>query len=276
LDDLATTDVAAALTAKDTLAAFAAHERADWYVAAPSSKAGAAIEKQLLAGVSVIQAQSKLARVQLPAGTRPGFLAIRFDSDDKLWVLSTDGPRQLSADGDAMPLEADAAPLTPWPRDVLRKDGSVLSNVAYACDQPSVSLQFSQKGGGTESVATALLSPRPGSCRPNSTFEPPAAVAVGVKDGEPMLLLGASWIGPRQTFAEASLRPQPPGAPRSPDGKHLAAATRLGILVQSMSGAQLWQSTGLADHGALACTVNDGANRVACTTAAGRVLLLSK
>ncbi len=276
LDDIATTEVTAALTAKDTLEAFAASDRSYWYVAAPSAKAASAIEKKLLAAVSVVQPKIQTAKIQVPSSATPGLLAVNFDSDGKLWVLSTEGQRQLGADGVPVALEADAAPSAGWSRDIARSDGAVLSNVAYSCDQPSVSLHFAKKGGGMETIATPLLAPRPGSCRPNASFVPPAAVALGLKADAPLLLLGATWVGPEQSFAEASLRPQPPGTPRSPNGKYLAATTHLGILVHSLTGTELWQADELGQHSGVGCTVNDSASQVACTTAAGRVLLLSK
>ncbi|MEZ4225656.1 MAG: hypothetical protein R3B13_32190 [Polyangiaceae bacterium] len=270
LDELAQADVTAALSDKDVLEAFAAFDRAAWFLAGPSDKAQGELRSALEKAAPRIPAKVLLAKAEAPARTRPGFLPIAFASSEGLWVQTADGVATVLPDGSVAREEAGSAQA--WPLDARRADGKSWSQVIFACDGPVVRLGF-EGGAGMD---TALLSPRPGACTPGSSFRGPAAVAMGDKDGALVGLLGANWIGPRVSIAEATLRPQPKGTARSANGKYFAAVTSLGVLVSGSGQTELWTADAFSSHPGLRCTVNDDATQLACVSEKGRVLLLSK
>ena len=276
LDRAAAADVTAALTAKDVLGAFAAYERAGWYLKAPSDKTRTSLEKALQAAVDLQPAERVATTIKAQVRQSPGFLPLRYEPPSALWVLTGGGPREVAEDGSPKPTDEDGGGTAPWPLELKRGDGATLTGVAYACDRPWVSLSFKRPDGKLDTTATQLLAPRPGTCRPNASFDAPRAVGLGVKGGSVALLLGASRVGASLSFADATLREQPKGAPRSPSGKYLAVPTALGVLVVSATSHHLWQLAQPWDNPLLGCAVNDTASALACTDVQGGVFLLKK
>ncbi len=276
LDRAAAADVTAALTAKDVLGAFAAYERAGWYLKAPSDKTRTSLEKSLHAAVDLQPAERVATSVTAQVHQAPGYLPLRYEPPATLWVLTDAGPRAVAADGSLAAIDEDGDGPAPWPLELKRGDGATLTGVAYACDRPWVSLSFKRQDGKLDTTSTQLLAPRPGTCRPNATFDAPSAVGLGVKGGSVALLLGASRVGASLSFADATLREQPKGAPRSPSGKYLAVPTPLGVLVASATSHRLWQLAQPWPHALVGCAVNDAASALACTDVKGGVFLVNK
>jgi hypothetical protein len=98
-------------------------------------------------------------------------------------------------------------------------------------------------------------------------------------EGLPTALVEGACIAP--TGTDACLKPSAlgkfvPGAPRSPDGHRLIAATGVGLLSIGGPRPELWTGDKIAPQTALTeCVIDNSGNNIACVRA-GKLVLFAK
>jgi hypothetical protein len=262
VDDLATAEVTAALTRKDFVEALAPLARDGWYHAPIGNDRRARLIKAIEAAlprVAVTEVATLGARVPR-RGSAPRYSPLRFEAGGALLVQTAGGLVRATVDGRELALGADAG-VARWPLDVIGDRGLRWSGVALPCERAELELTFSN--GAPQ--PTRLLAPRPGACRGGASVAP-ALSALAFEGTAPEAIVAGSLLGPVKTLGEALLRPEQPGAPRSPDGRALIVPTPLGLLVTHEHGAEIWQGAALGDPRSLGdCVIADRHERAACT-----------
>ena len=278
VDRLAMAELRAALTVGDVLAAGGALSRDGWYFGAASEKIRKEMTRALEGATTRVEATSTRPGARpTRETTAPRFSPLAFEPSGALLVQTGSGLVRIATDGTEQPLDADAAPES-WPLEVVSDGGWRWSGVALACDRSEVLLSV-QTGPGTPAappLVTDLLAPRPGACRGGAPpkYARPAPLAWKTTGLE--AIVAGAHVGPKTSAADAALRPQPLGTPRSPDGRHLVVPTPIGLLVTGPKKPELWQTANLPEETALSdCAVASGAAAVACV-ASGQLLILRR
>jgi hypothetical protein len=272
VDELASAEVVAALTRKDFVEALAPLARDGWYHAPISKDRLARLTKSIetaLPRVAIDGATTLAARVAR-RGSAPRYAPLRFESDGSLLVQTAASVIRVTSDARELTLGAEAG-VSRWPLEVVSAQGVRWTGVALPCERAALELTFSNAAA----QPTRLLAPRPGTCRGGASAAP-ALSALSFQGSALEAVVAGSVVGPVQSLGEAVLRPELPGAPRSPDGRALIVATPLGLLVTHEQGAELWQGASLGDPRTLnECVVSNGHERAACTRD-DRVLLIAR
>jgi hypothetical protein len=277
IDRLALAEVRAAIVRGDPLAALGAITRDGWYF----GKASAPIAKEMqklveAAGERIeIAAPIKLETRPLPRSETPRFSPLAFDDSGALLVQTAAGVARVSSGTEELLSEGGPAA---WPLEIRSPEGARWSGLAHACDRNELLLTIAAppEAPPVPPSVSALLAARPGTCRGGAApkIAPPTPIAW--KPGGIEALVASAHVGPKTGAAEAAMRPQPPGTPRSPDGRLLVAPTTLGLLVVGGKKPELWSSAALPDWTSLSdCVVANDARAVACVSG-GRALLLRR
>lgn len=275
VDRLAMAELTAALTRSDPVAAAGALLRDGWYFGKASDKIAKQMASAFVAAATRVEASlTQVAARPVTQPEPPRFSPLTFEGSGALLVQTAAGVVRVSRDGREESLGEGGQ--APWPLEVRSDGGARWAGVAHACDRNEVLLTLQAPAGApaAEPIVTGLLAPRPGSCRGGAAPKaPPPAPLVWKTNGLEAIVAGAH-VGPLTSVAEATLRPQPLGTPRSPDGRLLALPTPLGVLVSGVQKTELWQAAALpAAHALSDCTVANGAAALACV-GEGRALLL--
>jgi hypothetical protein len=165
--------------------------------------------------------------------------------------------------------DAESGPMAPWAMRVETPAGAAFEGVLDPCDGGLLRARMRRGGASTQEpipLDSLVLrgcagSPRPVSARPVLFTESGLSLLVA---GGPM------WLATNGSKAKRQVPEQgkgPLGGPRSPDAKHLAHATSLGVLVLGTDGqGQLWRTESMASgyEKLAACTVSNGATAAAC------------
>ena len=273
LDDLASSELSAALTRKDFIEAAAVLSRDGWYHGRVSKDRRGRLEKALEAAVRRVQIGRLVELAARPPakGSAPRWSPLRFLPDGRLVVQTAGGLVVVAADGTEQLDEQQ----TRWSLDVVGPNGERWLGARHACDRSEVLLELAGTGGAQLGpLPTRLMAARPGACRGAQPPALPVATPLSFHSSGLEALVGGSFVGPGSASAEAALRPEQPGSARSPDGRELVAPSPLGLIVASRDSAELWQSAVLGNPLALeGCVVSNGRTRVACLRD-GRALLL--
>ncbi|HEY3816041.1 MAG TPA: hypothetical protein VGL81_02665 [Polyangiaceae bacterium] len=274
LEEAGLAEVRAYVTLGDALRAALALDRAE---RAPASHTPArAVEArgwiEQVAPLAAARGLRAVAAVpQSSKGHEPAWGALAFEPSGKLLVRTRAGVVRVDPDaGD----EASADDVTAWPAAVTSPDGTLRWIETYdACDGVALHATFA---GGDDMRDVALpVAPSLGDRCSGSRGAPARALAVAwgpggleaIVEGQPLLVvpetarasLLASWLD----------SPATRGAPRSPDGKVLVAATPVGLLVRNAARARLLRAPELDGTWTEQrdCTVSNDATHVACVRA---------
>jgi hypothetical protein len=205
--------------------------------------------------------------------TTPAWGALAFESSGKLLVRTAAGVVRVDPDqGD----ESDASDQKTWGQAVVSPDGSQRFTEAFEpCDGGPLHATFASTADGTSDTTDILLpiaSHTLSRCtNAKGTAAPVVPLASGnggleaIVAGEPILVTA----GHASRLVAALGQPTPRGSARSPDGKTLAYATSLGILVQGPTKSRLLRATTLdGTYGEQRdCTASDDGTHVACVRA---------
>lgn len=259
-DRLVEAEVQAALVQDDVREALAALGRGEWYFEKLSDAQRKALTRL------IEKAVVKVTPEELPSppvravtrGGQPRYSPLAFEESSALLMQTPHGLIRSVPGSEEPPALQDPAVTPAWPLEVRSPSGKRWTGEAHACDRSELLLTYS----GMAAEPTRLLAARPGPCdRPTSVPSPPSA-ALGFTDRGLEAIVAGSLVGALTPASEAPLRPRVWGSPRSPDGRHLVAATGLGLLVTGGPRPELWT----APEGAqlAECAVSPGATLVAC------------
>jgi hypothetical protein len=274
VERLAAAEVHAALKLGDPVEALAALTRDGWYHGKVTTQQRAALDKDLKKALNPLPISRvvKLGVRPPRRGGRPRFSPMRFEATGALLVQTPRGVVRVAPDGASEEELGIEAGVERWPLEPVSQSGLRFAGVTQACDRSELLLTFAGPGGAaSEPVATRLLAARPGACAGGRA---PAALPIAPlafkPDGLEAIVAG-SIVGPRTSPGEAALRPHPPGAPRSPDGRWLVVPNPLGILVTSVQKTELWLAPSAEGgsplgppEGLTDCVVANDAKAVAC------------
>jgi len=290
LEDAGAASVRAALALGDLPRALGAYEQIGWRPATTTKQRRLELEKAIV----------KAAPTRVPAVTRvfatlpdvdpspaPGWGPLTFTPGGDLLVRTKNGLAMVNVQTGA---EALVQGIPTWPSAVTNLDGSMRWLGLYdPCDGTTLRIRIG--GGGDTTFVVA----------------PPGAPAAGARDlpvpvsppipsrcsaGAPAVRLDAvpvawaaqgleAWMAKEPVVVSADLTQAKPltdvaslgqpvhaGSPRSPDGRSIAAGTKLGVLVRAGKSWQLWRPADLEGAYAYAdlrsCTVANDARAVAC------------
>jgi hypothetical protein len=204
-------------------------------------------------------------------GHEPAWGPLAFEPAGKLLVRTRAGVVRVDPDaGD----EASADDVAPWPAAVTSPDGTLHWIETYdACD--GVALHATFAGGDDVRDVPLPVAPSLGDRCSGSRGAPARALAVAwgpggleaIVEGQPLLV--APDTSRASLLAAFPDSPGVRGAPRSPDGKVLVAATSVGLLVRTTSRSRLYRAPELdgtwsEEH---ECAVSNDATHVACVRA---------
>jgi len=271
VDDLASAEVNAALTRKDFVEALAPLLRDGWYHAPIGNDRRARLTKAIEAALTRVPVDNvtTLAARVARRGATPRYSPLRFESDGALLVQAANAVIRVGPEGRELAVGEDAG-VSRWPLEVTG-GGARWIGVGLPCERAELELLFS----GAVPVPTRLLAPRPGTCRGGASATP-ALSPLSFQGSALEAIVAGSLVGPVKSLGEAVLRPEQPGAPRSPDGRALIVPTPLGLLVTHEQGAELWQGAALGDPRTLGdCVIANQKERAACTRDE-RVLLIAR
>jgi hypothetical protein len=269
LAELLVAEVRAGLARHDGLDAAAALGRDGWYQAPLAPRTRAALEKDLASLVPRRTATERWLDVK-PAerSALPRWSPLAFEGDTSLLVETADGVVRVRLPGGSV--ESPGESVAPWPLAVGAGSEARWVGIAFPCDRSEVLLLESDANNTPlPSRPTRLLAPRPGPCRHAAALPAPSVVPVEWSAARRVGLIGGALFGVDDL---AELGPTVArGAPRSPDGKVLAAATALGVFVWVSGKMEGWSATEpamLSD-----CVPANGATSAACVRGDHAVLL---
>jgi hypothetical protein len=265
-----TAELEAYMGAKDVLSAVGALARLQ------SQGAGTKDIEAAIKRIEEIAPKKKVQAYQLP-------FSPKFNTDGSSWgplAFHEDGSLLIRTDSSVMrfdPLqrvalpELESGPMTPWPFPVQSPSGVAFRGAIDPCDGGLLRVRMDRGGDSiSEPIPVDSLelrgcsaAPRPIPVRPVLFTDSGLSLLVG---NEPI------WIESKGSKAKRQSPEQgrsPQGGPRSPDGKYLAHATSLGVLVMDDGKVQIWQADTMADDAKAyeklsACSVAPGAKAVAC------------
>jgi hypothetical protein len=278
VDRLALAEVRAAMVRGDPLAAVGAISRDGWYFGKAAEPIAKEMHKLVEAASQRIEAAAPIKLEARPTASpdAPRFSPLAFEDSGALLIQTSANVVRVSSDGSEQ-LISEGGPAL-WPLEVRSAEDARFSGVVHACDRNELLLSITAPPGAAPAspFVSSLLAARPGTCRGGAAPKLSAPAPLAWKpDGIEALVAGAQ-IGPKTSPAEAAMRPQSPGTPRSPDGRLLVAPSALGLLVVGTKKPELWRHAALPDWTALSdCTVANDARAIACVSA-GRVLLLRR
>lgn len=278
VDRLALAEVHAALAAGDKSGAVGVLTRESWYFGSISKQTRANAVAALEKAFDRVAATVKTTSTKPPSRQAmvPRWVPMAFDQRGDLLVVTDGGLRRLGADGSESDIGAEGGEAS-WGLPVTDSTGARWMGVVHSCDTNDLALALAGADGALASpVPTELLAARPGPCTPSSKAPPTALVPLAFKPGGVEALVAGAHVGPKTSFAEASMRLTPRGTPRSPDGRWLAVASPIGVVVLSATRAELWRGEGIDGATLSECTAANDAKRVACLDGAGAVRLLSR
>jgi hypothetical protein len=275
VDDVASSELTAALTRKDYVEAAAALSHDGWYHGKVSKDRRGRLERALESAVRRVEIAKVVELAARPPAktSAPRWSPLRFLPDGRLIVQTPQTLVAVAADGSEQPLD-DPAQVARWSLDVVGPSGERFLGTRHACDRSEVLLELAALGSSQPiTLPTRLIAARPGVCRGAQAPALPIVTPLSFHASGLEALVGGSIVGPASASAEAALRPEQPGSARSPDGRELVVVTPLGLLVASRDSAELWKNATLTNPLALeGCTVSNGRTRVACLRE-GRALL---
>jgi hypothetical protein len=290
LEDASAATVRAALTIGDVPRAVAAYEHIGWRPATLTKSRRAELEKAIL----------KAAPARIPGTTRvfatapdldpsgaPGWGPLTFTPGGDLLVRTKNGLAMVNVQTGS---EGLAQGIPTWPSAVTNVEGNVRWLGLYdGCDGTSLRIRLggpndaafavAPQGApspGARDLAVPVSPPIPSRCVPGAPAVrlDPVPVAWGAAGLE-------AWMAGEPVAVSADLATAKPlgeigalgqsvhaGSPRSPDGRSIAIGTKLGALVRSGKGWQLWRPADLEGPYAYAdlrgCAVANDARAVAC------------
>lgn len=260
MNDLTVAEVRAAIARHDVLAAAASLGRDGWYHGALGPKTRASLEKDFYAAAPkrAVTERSLDVTPRAKAGL-PRYSPLAFEPDGSLLAETLEGVvRVRFPEGRA---EDASEGVDAWPLTVGTGSDARWTGLAFPCDRSEALLLVSDANGTPlPSRPTRLLAPRPGPCRHGATPQTPSLVPLEWTSDRAIGLIGAGLFGANDLTELAKAPPK--GAPRSPDGKQLVAATALGLVVTTATKGEAWSATAplaLSD-----CVVANGAALVAC------------
>jgi hypothetical protein len=257
----------------DALGAITALERAQL----PPATKTAQRAKDAEAWISQVAPTAQATQVRMIAavpliarGATPSWGALAFETNGKLLVRTPAGVVRVDPQtGD----EADAE-IAAWPSNVTSPDGAQRFLEAYdACDGNSLHATFMTVDGGDLADVALPIMPRLGArcTTAKGTPSPVAPLAWGpggleaLVAGEPILVAQNRASPLRGPLGQLT----PRGSARSPDGKTIAHASPLGVLVTNVLKSRVMRATDL--DGTYAderdCTASDDGTRAACVRA---------
>jgi hypothetical protein len=259
VDRVALAELTSALTRRSFTDALGVFTRDGWYHGKVSAAQRKALEKdlgKLVPSVDIASAPVLEAR-PVPRVAVVRYSPLRFEPSGQLLVQSAHGVVRVAPDGSASEDLGDG--VARWPLDVAREDGTRWTGLTYACDRSEVLLNTT--GPGEVPRSTPLLSPRPGTCRGGSVPRVPAPAVLDFRGALPNGIVAGKLIG---TLGNGA--PETYGSARSADGRRVAVATALGVLIAQGDRAELWrvQDAGWSNAGASDCVVANDAQRAAC------------
>ena len=259
VDRLALAELTSAVTRRSFTDALGVFTRDGWYHGKVSAAQRKALEKDLgklipsieLASAPVLEARP------VPRVAVVRYSPLHFEPSGHLLVQSAHGVVRVTPDGSSAENAGDG--VARWPLEVAREDGTRWTGLTYACDRSEVLLNIT--GPSDAPRVTPLLSPRPGTCKGGNVPRVPAPAVLNFRGALPNGIVAGKLIG---TLGDAS--PEVYGSARSPDGKSLAVATALGVLIAQGDRAELWrvQDASWSNPGASDCVVANDAQRAAC------------
>jgi hypothetical protein len=275
LEEAGLAEVRAYVTLGDPLRAALSLDRAE---SPPASRTAARMTEargwieQIAPLVAARGLRAVSAVPQSGKGHEPAWGALTFEPSGKLLVRTRAGVVRVDADaGD----ESSADDVTAWPAAVTSPDGALRWIETYdACD--GVALHATFAGGDDVHDVALPVAPSLGDRCSGSRGAPARALAVAwgpggleaIVEGQPLLVTpDASRASLLAALPDSS--PAARGAPRSPDGKVLVAATSVGLLVRSASRARLYRAPELDGTWSEQrdCAVSNDATHVACVRA---------
>jgi hypothetical protein len=278
VDRLALAEVRAAIVRGDPLAALGAISRDGWYFGKASEPIAKEMQKLVLTASERVEitAPIKLETRPAPEPDGPRFSPLAFEASGALLIQTSTGVVRVSSAGseEALPEGGPAV----WPLEVRSAEGARWSGLAHACDRNELLLTIEAPAGAPAAApfVSSLLAARPGTCRGGAAPKLAKPAPLAWKPGAIEALVAVGHVGPKTSSAEAAMRPQPPGTPRSPDGRLLVTPTALGLLVVGGKKPELWQSPALPEWTTLSdCAVANDARAVACISG-DRALLLRR
>jgi hypothetical protein len=288
LEDAGASEVRAELARGDVQRAMSAFEQMGWRPATSTAKLRSDLEKALL----------KAAPVRAPSVTRvfhtvpdldtsgaPAWGPLTFTPTGVLLVRTAGGLFTVDVQTGS---EGGAQGIPSWPGAVVGPDGTVRWLGLYdPCDGTWLRARFGP------SSSPPFVVPPPGEPPPGMRDLPvpvPPPVPSRCTPGAPPLRLGAvpvdwggagleAWVAGEPVLVSPDLAQAQPlsgwlqepahaGSPRSPDSRAMVFGTKLGALVRTPQGFQLWRPADLEGAYAYAdlraCTIADGARAVAC------------
>lgn len=239
---------------------FAALEQHRWY-AAGSSDAERFTARQLGLLTERVARRRVIKLVPLKAQPRltsdaPHLSPLSFHADGSLLLLTPEGLVRAAPDGR---FEYDASDeIDTWATELTSPSGERLTGIAFPCDRSEVSwLLRGPDGAALPPVPTALVSARPGQCRPGGAFQPPPTRLVAWSPEGISAFVGAALLGPTPASP-------PLGSAFSPNGRHGMTRTPWGLLVLGEKPA-LWVFEDAALGARLSdCVVSNNAQAAAC------------
>ncbi len=220
-----------------------------------------------------------------PGGTgeRLAWGALAFDADGALMIRGNDSVMRFDPKTRVAVADPASGPVSPWATRVQAPGGRTLTSVFDPCDGGLLQVRSEGDGDGRTTVLPVDPVTTRG-CGPATPRLVPAQPVGKLAGGLSLIVAGTPvWVAADGSRAEA----RPPakeagekGGPRSPDGKHLAHASRLGVLVVGEDGGgRRWRSSSMASgyERLRGCTVSNQAEAVACIDGSRtRVFLPSK
>lgn len=266
---IAEAELEAALGAKDLLSALGSYDRLRSQGA--SAKDTDAAQKR----IEKAAPRRDLQAYHLPFGPS-------VDESGGTWgplAFHEDGTLLIRTDTSVMRFDAKqrvalpnppSGPMAPWAMGVEGPGDVAFDGIVDPCDGGLLRARMRRGGASTQEpipLDSLVLrgckgaAPRPVSARP----------VLFTESGLNLLVAGGPiWLATNGSKTKRQVPDQgkgPLGGPRSPDGKHLAHATSLGVLVLGADGqGQLWRTESMASgyEKLAACTVSNGATAAAC------------
>jgi hypothetical protein len=288
LEDAGAAEVKAELARGDVLRAMSAYEQMTWRPATSTAKVRSDLEKALI----------KTAPLRAPSVTRvfhtvpdldssgaPAWGPLTFTPTGVLLVRTVGGLFTVDVQSGS---EGGAQGIPSWPGAVVNPDGTVRwlglfdpcdgtwlhARFGPAAAQPFVVPPPGDPPAGMRDLLVPVTPPVPSRCTPGAPALRIAAVpvdwgAAGLEAwaaGEPLVV--SSDLAQAQPLSSWLQEPAHAGSPRSPDTRAMVFGTKLGALVRTAQGFQLWRPADLEGAYAYAdlraCTIADGARAVAC------------
>jgi len=211
----------------------------------------------------------------LPFGPGPADTAswgsLAFAGDGALLIRSDSSVMRFDPKSRVALPDPASGPVPPWGIRVEAPGGAaVLEGVKDPCDGGLLQAQL-RRAGTTVTVPLPLDPLTTRGCSGNEPRTVGVRPVAWTDQGLAMVVAGTSlWLqtdGSKVKRQPPSAAGAPMGGPASPDGKSVALASSLGVLVVGEQGkGQLWRSASMASgyERLTACTVSNGATAVAC------------